>query len=235
MRLLAALVHVLTASGAVVALLAALAVQEQRWEAAFVWLGVAFIIDGIDGTFARAVHVTDVLPRFSGERLDLVVDYVTYVFVPVLALWGAGHLSGVSGQLLAAGILLSSLFHFADQESKAEDYSFIGFPAVWNIVAFYIFVMQPESTATFWIIFLLVVLTFVPMKWVHPFRVIELRGVTLAACGLWTLAAISAAWTGFDATPWPIKAALLGVALYCIGLSFWSSYLRPGAARIWRE
>lgn len=229
MRLLAALVHLFTALGAVVALMAFLALQEQRWEVAFMWLGVAFIIDGIDGTFARAVKVEKRLPRFSGERLDLVIDYVTYVFVPVLALYAAGYLQGMLGHVLAAGILLSSLYHFADEESKAEDYSFVGFPAVWNIVAFYIFVMKPEVLTCALIIAVLIGLTFVPMKWVHPLRVASMRPVTLVATVVWAVAAIAATWSGFDTVPWAAHAALTAVAVYCVGLSLWSSYARSRA------
>jgi phosphatidylcholine synthase len=230
MRLIAALVHLFTALGAVAALFAVLALQDDRWEAAFVWLGIAFIIDGIDGTFARAVRVDERLPRFSGERLDLIVDYVTYVFVPALALLAGGYLSGATGYMLAAGILLSSLFHFADQESKAEDYSFIGFPAVWNVVAFYVFVMQPQKDLAALVILALIILTFVPLKWVHPFRVMKLRGPTIAACAIWALAAISATWTGFENVSWPVKALLIGVALYCAVLTLWSSYFRRGTS-----
>ena len=124
----AALVHAFTALGAVCALLAVRAVIAGAWETVFVWLGIALIIDGIDGTFARLAKVSEHLPRFSGERLDLVVDYLTYVFVPALALVQAGYLPGALGLLLAALILLSSLFHFADTQSKSDDNCFVAFP-----------------------------------------------------------------------------------------------------------
>ena len=131
----AALVHVFTALGAVCGLLAARAVFAGAWEAVFAWLWVALLIDGIDGTFARWVGLPERLPRFSGERLDLVIDYVTYVFVPALALMQAGYLKGGWGIVGASAILMSSLFHFCDTESKAEDHSFVGFPAIWNIAS----------------------------------------------------------------------------------------------------
>ena len=145
----AACVHLFTALGAVCGLLAALAAFDGAWERMFAWLGLALVIDGIDGTFARMAHVEERLPRFSGERLDLVVDYVTYVFVPALALLRAGYLTGTGGLVIAALILLSSLYHFSDLASKGEDYSFIGFPAVWNIVAFYVFALSPPGWLTY--------------------------------------------------------------------------------------
>ena len=135
----AAAVHVFTGLGIVCALLAARATYAADFEAAFFWLGVAFVIDGVDGMFARKARVKEVLPSFSGETLDLVIDYVTYVFLPALMLLQAGYLSGWTGIVLASLICLSSLYHFSDEGSKADDNCFVGFPAVWNIVAFYIF------------------------------------------------------------------------------------------------
>jgi phosphatidylcholine synthase len=159
-----------TALGAVCGLLATRTVLSGAWEQAFGWLGVALVIDGIDGTFARLAHVSTRLPRFSGERLDLVVDYVTYVFVPALALLQGGYLSGAFGVFLAGLILLSSLFHFSDMESKSDDHCFVGFPAIWNIVAFYVFAFQTPPWAVAMLVLACVVLTFVPLRWAHPMR-----------------------------------------------------------------
>jgi phosphatidylcholine synthase len=220
--LTAAGVHVFTALGAVCGLLAALAAFEGAWERMFVWLGLALFIDGIDGSFARLVRVGERLPRFSGERLDLVVDYVTYVFVPALALVRAGFLDGSLGLVFAALILLSSLFHFADLASKGDDYSFIGFPAVWNVVAFYIFALGTSTWVTYAIVTCAIVLTFVPLRWVHPFRVMHLRALTLLVTIVWTVAAILAVWQGFPTGPWN-KAVLAGVAVYLIGLTILGS------------
>ena len=108
----------------------------------FAWLGLALLIDGIDGTLARIGKVEERLPRFSGERLDQVIDYITYVFIPVLALTQRGAFDRASaGLALAIAILLSSLFHFSDLGNKSEDHCFVGFPAIWNIVAFYLFAL----------------------------------------------------------------------------------------------
>ena len=198
----AALVHLFTALGAVCALLATRAVLAGAWEQVFAWLGLALIIDGIDGTFARMADVSAKLPRFSGERLDLVIDYVTYVFVPALALLQAGYLRGRFGVMLASLILLSSLFHFSDTESKSEDHCFVGFPAIWNIVAFYVFAFAMPSWAAACSCSVCVVLTFVPMRWAHPLRTPLLWPVTLAAdgrCGC--VAACLTLWSGFPAGP----------------------------------
>ena len=217
----AALVHFFTALGAVCALFAALAIPHGDWVGLFFWLGVALFVDGIDGTFARMVDVENSLPRFSGETLDLVVDYVTYVFVPVLAHLAAGHLNGTLGQVLAAGILLSSLFHFSDNGSKDEEKSFVGFPAIWNVVAFYIFVFAPDWQVSAAIIATCTFLTFVPWRWVHPLRVVRMRTVTLAVTLIWSIAAAVAVWQGLTTANMVVKAALLGAAIYAVGLALW--------------
>jgi phosphatidylcholine synthase len=196
----AALVHVFTALGAVCALFAMRAAIAGAWEQMFAWLGVALIIDGIDGTFARMARVGERLPRFSGDRLDLIVDYVTYVFVPTLALVQAGYLSGSFGLLLASLILLSSLFHFSDTESKTEDYSFVGFPAIWNIVALYVFAFQMTPWMTTLVVLICVGLTFVPMPWAHPLRTPGLWLATFSVTGLWSIAAFFTITRGFPAS-----------------------------------
>lgn len=212
-------VHLFTASGVVCALFATLALMDGAYERMFIWLGVAFVIDAVDGTLARIVRVSERLPRFSGERLDLVIDYVSYVFVPVLALWKAKYLGGNFGLALSAAILLSSLFHFADLRSKAADNSFIGFPAVWNLVAFYVFAFDLSPLIAAAVVTFCVVMTFVPWRWVHPLRVVTLRRLTLAMTALWCIAALWCVMAGFPAGP-VVKAVLLLVAAYAIGLSF---------------
>ncbi len=213
-------VHVLTALGAVLALLATLAVWSGDFPSVFAWLGLALIVDGIDGPIARAVGVKERLPRFSGEVLDLVIDYLTYVFVPVLALIAAQRLPGAATLPIAAAILLSSLFHFSDTASKAADNHFVGFPAVWNVVAFYLLAFAASPGVAAAAILLAIGLTFVPWSWVHPLRVVEWRGVTLAATLAWSAAAVSTIMSGF-----PVRTleatVLLAVAAYVVALSLW--------------
>ena len=222
MRALAALVHVFTALGAVCALFATEAIFSNDAQRLFIWLAIALFIDGIDGSFARAVDVKARLPRFSGERLDLVVDYVTYVFVPVLALIHWRYLDGVLGSLLAAGILLSSLFHFSDEDSKTKDNCFVGFPAIWNIVAFFVFALDPPQWVTMVSIAGLIAATFVPMPWVHPLRVVALRPVTLAVTALAAAAGIATLANGFPATAfWQIVLAAVALYYWTLAIAWW--------------
>jgi phosphatidylcholine synthase len=215
----AALVHLFTSLGAVCALLATCAALSAAWEQVFGWLGIALIIDGIDGTFARLADVKTRLPRFSGDRLDLVIDYMTYVFVPAIALLQAGFLGGAGwGVVLGSIILVSSLFHFSDTESKSDDHCFVGFPAIWNIVAFYIFAFRMPVWAVALLVLACVALTFVPMRWAHPLRTPLLWPVTFALTGLWTVVAAVTLWSGFPAGPFA-KAVLLLAAAYGVGLA----------------
>lgn len=223
MRLSPGVVHVFTGLGAACALLAGVALLSQQWEQLFLWLGLAFVIDAIDGPFARWADVENRLPRFSGERLDLVIDYVTYVFIPALALVHGGYLAGAVGLAMAIAIVLSSLFHFSDLDSKDDHHRFVGFPAIWNVVAFYLFAFAAPAPVAWVVVATCVLLTFLPLKWVHPMRVVALRPVTLVFTLLWAVAAVWAVIEGFPAPP-GIAAVLLAVAAYGIALSL-----------LWRE
>lgn len=214
----AALVHVFTGLGAVCAFLSVLAVFDRAWEQAFVWLAVALIVDGLDGPMARALNVGERLKRFSGERLDLIVDFLTFVFVPILALRLAGFVPGPFGLGLCAAVLLSSLFHFADLDSKSDSYHFVGFPAVWNVVVFYIFALAPGPFWVGTILIALVVLTFVPVPVVHPIRVRQWRGPTLAITAVGAVAAAAALWMGLPAH-WSVQVILALVAVYYVAMS----------------
>ncbi len=216
----AAAVHLFTGLGIVCALMCARATISANFETAFFWLGIAFFIDGVDGMFARKARVKEVLPSFSGETLDLVIDYVTYVFLPALMLLQAGFLTGWFGILLASLICLSSLYHFSDEGSKADDNCFVGFPAIWNIVAFYIFAFATPFAVTSAIIIACVALTFIPLKWVHPMRVVALRPLNLLACVAWGVAAAVSVYDKFPASD-GLKLTLGLVALYGVGLTVW--------------
>lgn len=222
----AALVHVFTALGVVCALFATRAVLIGAWEQAFAWLGVALVIDGADGTLARMARVSSRLPRFSGDRLDLVIDYVTYVFVPVLALLQGGYLPGGFGLVLASLALMSALFHFSDTHSKTEDHCFVGFPAIWNIVAFYVFAFQLSFVATGVVVVACVCLTFVPLRWAHPMRTPLLLPVTLVLSLLWVAAAGATLWAGFPAGFYA-QVVLMVAGVYGLGLTLARGLVRP--------
>jgi phosphatidylcholine synthase len=185
-------VHLFTASGAGLALLAMLAAVDRRWPAMFAWLGIALVVDAVDGTLARRFRVREFAPRWSGDVLDLVVDILTYAFIPAYALVVSGLLPVDLAAPLGILIIVTSVLYFADTRMKSADNYFIGFPAVWNIVAFYLFLLQPPAWLAAAIVVTLAALTFVPIPFVHPFRVPRLQVVSLLLLGAWfMLAAIA--------------------------------------------
>lgn len=228
-RVPASLVHVLTASGAALALMALLAAADGNWQEMFIWLGLALIVDGIDGPLARAAQVEQVMPRFSGVRLDLIIDYLTYVAVPAFALCRAELLPEAFRLPAAIAILLSSLFHVADRESKTEDGYFVGFPAIWNIVCLYLFAFMPRPAVALGVIVVLVAATFVPIHYVHPLRVVRLRFATLIVTLLWTAGAVGAVLNPFPSPLW-VELLLGSTALYFIFIGATRSH-RAGESR----
>jgi len=224
-------VHLFTAAGVALGFVALIAAFERRWTLMFWCLGVALFIDGIDGTFARKYRVAEVLPRWSGDTLDLVVDFVTYVFVPAYAIAASGLLPPVLAIPAALLIVVTSALYFADREMKTEDNYFRGFPALWNAVAFYLFVLKPAPWLTAGVIVVLAVLTFVPFKFLHPFRVTWLRALTLAALVLWGVLAGAALFYDLDPGPW-IAYGLVIVALYFVAVGLadqWMTHDRSSA------
>ena len=198
----ALLVHLLTASGAVFAMLAMLAAVEQKWEMMFLWLVVAFFVDGIDGPLARKYHVKVNAPTFDGELLDLIIDYLTYVFVPAYALFKSGLVPGWTGWIAIIVITFASAMYFADTRMKTKDNSFSGFPGCWNMVALVLFALAPNFWVTLGIVVVLAAAMFIPLKFIHPVRTERWRALSLPMALAWTFFAGWAAWVNFDPQSW---------------------------------
>jgi len=210
-------VHLLTASGAVLGLLALNAATRHDWSGAFMWLGWALVVDGIDGPIARRVKVAEILPRFSGVNLDLIVDYVNYCLVPAFIVMEAGLMAPPFNGIAAAVILLTSLYHFCDQQSKTKDGFFVGFPAIWNVICFYVFVLGAPAWLVSIAIAVLGAATFLPVKWPHPLRARALRPLTLGITALWLAAAFAALLQGFPSSV-PVKVVFIATAIYVVAL-----------------
>ena len=211
----ALLVHLLTATGAVFAMLAMLAAVDQKWDLMFLWLVVAFAVDGIDGPLARHYHVKKTAPRFDGELLDLIIDYLTYVFIPAFALFKSDLLPGWTGWFAIILITYASAMYFADTRMKTADSSFHGFPGCWNMAVLVMFAVKPA----FWVILVLVVAIsvamFLPIKFIHPARTKRWRLVSLPVAIAWTVFAGWAAWVDFHPESWAIW-GLVGTSLYLL-------------------
>ena len=195
-------VHFFTATGAVFAMLAMLAATEAKWSLMFLWLVVAFAVDGIDGPWARRFDVKTHAPRFDGVLLDLIIDYLTYVFIPAFALFKSGLLPGWTGWVVIIVITFASAMYFCDGQMKTKDNSFQGFPGCWNMVVIVLFAIEPN----FWIILILILglalAMFLPLKFVHPVRTERWRYLSLPIALAWTFFAGWAAWVEFHPQSW---------------------------------
>jgi phosphatidylcholine synthase len=191
-RIRAFTVHVFTATGAALALLALILATGGHWAGMFLCLGLALLIDGLDGPMARAFNVEDLLPRWSGDTLDLVVDFTTYVFVPAYAIAASGLLPQFLAIPAGIVVVISGALYFADREMKTRDNYFRGFPAVWNLAAFYLYLLEPPEWAAALAILVLAALSFAPIKFLHPVRVEHWRKINVSLLALWAALAFVA-------------------------------------------
>ncbi len=196
-RLKALSVHLLTATGAVLSMFAMLAAVEGNWNLMFLWLVVALIVDGIDGPLARKYEVHKNWPTYDGVLMDLIIDYMTYVFIPAFALFKSGLLPGWTGWIAIIAIVYGSVIYFADTRMKTKDKSFAGFPACWNMVVLVLFATQPSQAVILATVILLTVTMFTNLKFIHPVRTTRWYHVSLTICVLWIVFAGWAAWTDF--------------------------------------
>lgn len=208
-------VHIFTALGAGIALIAMLEAVREHWAAMFGWLGLALLIDGLDGPIARRLDVGRVLPNWSGDTLDLVVDFTTYVFVPAYAITASGLLIPLATPLLGFAIVVSGALYFSDRRMKTDDNHFRGFPTLWNGAAFYLFLLKPTPAIGSAILAALIVLTFVPFNVVHPVRTTRYRWFNLILIGIWAVLCVMTIVANFDVSIW-VKLALCAIALYML-------------------
>ena len=208
-------VHLLTASGAFWAFLAILAAAEERFVAMFLWLGFALIVDGIDGPLARRAEVGRVLPNWSGDMLDAVIDYATYVLIPAFALYQGGMIGGAYSFVAAALIVITSAIYYADTRMKTSDNFFRGFPVTWNMVVFALFATQPGELISLAIVVFCAGATFLPIKFLHPVRVVRMRAINLAISALWGILGLVSLMMSFE-PPAIVTTGLVVTSLYLL-------------------
>ena len=213
-------VHLLTAAGAALALLSLFAAAERRWPLMFLWLGFAVIVDTIDGPIARKVRVGELLPRWSGDVLDLVVDFLTYVFIPAFAIANGGFWPEPGGVIAGIVIVTTGVLYFADRRMKTADNYFRGFPAVWNAVAFYLFLLRPNVWIAGALIVVPAIFTFVPIVFVHPFRVVHLRALNAALLLIGGVLIVVAIVEDLAPGPW-VTGALCAICIYFVAAGLW--------------
>jgi phosphatidylcholine synthase len=216
-------VHLYTASGSVLALLIVLAAFDGDAITAL-WIGLAaLVVDGTDGMLARTARVKETIPWFDGARLDDIVDYLTYVFAPVVLLWTTGALpDGAPGWVLAALPLLASSYQFCRVDAKTEDHYFLGFPSYFNVVAFYAIVFKPGPLALAALLVACSFLVFVPIRYVYPTRTVAFRGLSLTLTALWLLSYAAILWQMPEPDPVILGFSILYL-FYYFGLSLYLS------------
>lgn len=198
-------------------MLAMLAAVEEKWSLMFLWLVVAFAVDGIDGPLARKYDVKTNAPEFDGVLLDLIIDYLTYVFVPAYALFKSGLLPGWTGWFAIIVITFASAMYFADNRMKTKDNSFSGFPGCWNMLVLVLFAVQPNFYVIVGLVALLAIAMFTPLKFIHPVRTQRWRSLSLPVALAWTIFAGWAAWVDFHPSSWA-HWGLVATSLYLLGV-----------------
>jgi phosphatidylcholine synthase len=206
-------VHIFTALGAGLGLLAMLEAVRGHWAAMFGWLGIALLVDALDGPLARRLDVANLLPNWSGDTLDLVVDFTTYVFVPAYAIAASGFLVPHLAPFIGCAIVVSGALYFADRRMKTDDNHFRGFPTLWNVAAFYLFLLRPQPWIGSLVMLALVAATFVPIHVMHPVRTERFRRFNLALMVVGAVLAAFSVWRNFD-VPVLVTIVLCAIAAY---------------------
>ena len=208
-------VHGFTASGAVLGFLAIISILNNDLIGAFLWLGLALLIDGIDGSLARKIGVLDKTPNIDGSTLDNVIDYLNYVIIPALMIYWFQMVPNGWEIILPAGMFAVSLYTFANINMKTNDYYFSGFPAVWNIVVLYFYILNTHPIINVIIILLLFVFTFIPIKFVHPLRVKKIRNLTIFCTVLWSATTLKLVTTNPDINLFAEQKIVLLIWIVC--------------------
>ncbi|AYC31916.1 phosphatidylcholine/phosphatidylserine synthase [Pseudomonas cavernae] len=215
-------VHAVTASGVILALLALLALFDGQPKSCLLWLGAALLVDGLDGTLARKFEVKEVLPHFDGSTLDLVIDYLTYVFIPAIFVYRFIPLPAYSALPAVAVILLSSLFCFCNVNMKSKDNYFVGFPAAWNVVVAYFYLLDFAPWLSLLTIALLAALTLTRLKFLHPFRVRQFMPLNITVTFVWMLSC-AALIVQYPANPPLLLGLWLLATAYFVAICLWRS------------
>jgi len=208
-------VHGFTASGAVLGFLAIISILNNDLVGAFLWLGLALLIDGIDGALARKIGVSDKTPNIDGSTLDNVIDYLNYVIIPALMIYWFQMVPNGWEIILPAGMFAVSLYTFANMNMKTNDYYFSGFPAVWNIVVLYFYILNTHPIINVIIILLLFIFTFIPIKFVHPLRVKKIRNLTIFCTVLWSATTLKLVTTNPDINLFAEQKIVLLIWIVC--------------------
>jgi phosphatidylcholine synthase len=224
-QIFAWLVHLYTALGVVVGFIAVLSIEQGDHRSAFFLMSLAVVLDATDGSLARAARVKEIIPWFDGETLDNIVDYLTFVIVPVLLLYRVNLLPAADSLWLCMLPLLASCYGFSRKDAKTSDHFFLGFPSYWNIVVLYLYVLKLPAWLNAFTIIGLSALVFVPIRFIYPSRSPYFRTTTNALGALWGVSILYMIYRLGDVPSWLLFASLIFPAYYT-ALSLWLEFLR---------
>lgn len=215
--------HMFTATGVLWGFLAIMAIINEDWIGFFVWMAVSVFVDAFDGLLARRARVKEVVPGFDGALLDNMVDFLNYVVVPAIFIYSYGLMPARLALLGAFLIMLSSSYQFCQSDAKTDDHYFKGFPSYWNVLAFYLFVLNLSPMTNFLITVTLVVLVFIPIKYVYPTRTAFFQRLTMVLSISWGLICVAILMQYPSPSPILIQLSLLFVVYY-VGVSLFSMF-----------
>lgn len=221
--MLAWFVHIFTASGVIWGFLAILAITSQQWILAFLWMVAAVFVDSFDGMLARRARVKEVVPGFDGALLDNMMDYLNYVVVPAIFIYNFGFLPEQFALFAVSLIMMASAYQFCQSDAKTDDHYFKGFPSYWNVLVFYLFILNLGAWVNLAIILILAVLIFVPIKYIYPTRTERYRRLTMPLALIWGVAGVAILVQYPDPDPRLIIYSVL-FAVYYNGLSLYSMF-----------
>jgi phosphatidylcholine synthase len=231
MKTRAYLVHLLTASGLIPIMLSVDAIWQGEARLALIWLGVAMMIDGLDGPLARRYQVAVHTPHIDGSVLDHVIDFTGYCFLPALMIHHFNLVPSGFGVIATSYLLMTALYTFANRQAKTDENDFRGFPALWNIVVFYMIIFESGQMLNLAAIAFFGAMTFAPTRFIHPVRVVALRRLTIPLLAIWTIMVFTYLGMGRAALPPLMDWVFMTLSVYFLALSGWRSWALRGGAR----
>ena len=186
-RFLGTLVHLFTGFGIIAGFFSLISVINNDQANAFLWLGLAFLIDSIDGTLARKFNVKKNLPNIDGKMLDSIIDFFNYVIIPAFMIYWFKLIPDQFLILVPSLLIFISIFSYANLNVMTSDHFYNGFPAIWNIIVLYFFIFSTSEIVNLLILSLLIILKFSPLKCVHPLRVKKFKNISIFFTIIWFL------------------------------------------------
>lgn len=219
-------VHIFTASGILVGLMAIIAIADHEWRDAMLWLFLGLLIDGIDGTFARLFRVQEVLPNIDGKAIDYVIDFANYALIPAYFVYES-ELVPIAWRLPAACLMLMvAAIYYGKSGMVSEDLYFVGFPVLWNLAVFYLFfVTQLGIWGNLGMIVFLSILHFIPIKFLYPSQTVSGRYLNVAVTVIF-FGVNTALLLLYPESPAFLHWISLAVVAYFGGMAVWDTWIR---------